>query len=82
MIAEVDNVAEVAVVGEAHPFTGQVVVARVAVRSDEDARAVERRVREHCKDRLAPYMIPAKVLVVLPDELVTARDKKARRTAP
>jgi acyl-CoA synthetase (AMP-forming)/AMP-acid ligase II len=82
VIAEVDNVAEVAVVGEAHPFTGEVVVARVALGKGEDARAVERRVREHCKGRLAPYMIPAKVLVVAPDELVTARDKKARRTAP
>ena len=82
VVAEVPNVADVAVVGEAHPFTGQVVVARVALVEDEDARALERRVREHCKGRLAPYMVPAKVMVVPIDELVTARDKKARRAAP
>ncbi len=80
VVAEVGNVAEAAVSGEPHPFTGAIVVVRVALELPEDARAVERRVREHCRGRLAPYMIPAKVLVVAPEELVTARDKKARRT--
>ena len=78
VIAEVANVAQVAVAGEPHPFTGAIVVARVALEHDEDPRAVERRVREHCRARLAPYMIPAKVVVV-PGGLVTERDKTVRR---
>ncbi|MEP7028084.1 MAG: fatty acid--CoA ligase family protein, partial [Candidatus Eisenbacteria bacterium] len=82
VVAEAENVAEAAVSGEPHPFTGAIVVARVALERDEDPREVERRVREHCRGRLAPYMVPARVEVVPAQELVTARDKKARRTSP
>ncbi len=81
VVAEVENVAEAAVFGEPHPFTGAIVVARVALERPEEPRAVERRVRELCKARLSPYMVPARVEVVPAGELVTARDKKARRGA-
>jgi long-chain acyl-CoA synthetase len=78
VVAEVENVKDVAVFGEPHPFTGAIVVARVTLERDEDPRALERRVREHCRARLEPYMVPAKVLVAQ-DPLVTERDKRVRR---
>ena len=78
-IAALDNVAEVAVFGEPHPFTGAVVVARVALARPEDARAFERRLREHLRGRLEPYAVPARVEIVPPGGLVTARDKKVRK---
>lgn len=81
VVAEVENVAEVAVFGEPHPFTGAIVVARVRLEHDEDARALENRVRAHCRARLAPYMVPAKVLIA-DEPLVTERDKKVRRAEP
>ena len=77
-VAEVDNVRDVLVYGEAHPFTGQVVVARVTLERDEDPREVERRVRDHVRGKLAPYMVPAKVEVAA-GALTTDRDKKVRR---
>jgi acyl-CoA synthetase (AMP-forming)/AMP-acid ligase II len=78
VVAEVENVKDVSVSGEAHPFTGQVVVARVTLERPEDPKAVELRVRAHCRAKLAPYMVPAKV-VVAEGALTTERDKKVRR---
>jgi acyl-CoA synthetase (AMP-forming)/AMP-acid ligase II len=78
VIAEVDHVIEVSVHGEPHPFTGAIVVARVALDRDEDPRALEQRVREHCRARLAPYMVPARVEIATTG-MVTERDKKVRR---
>jgi long-chain acyl-CoA synthetase len=78
VIAAVDNVKDVAVAGEAHPFTGQVVVARVTLERPEDQKSIEQRVRAHCREKLAPYMVPSKVLVV-EEALTTERDKKVRR---
>lgn len=78
VVAEVANVREVAVLGVPHPFTGQIVVARVVLERPEEARAVEARVREFCRDRLAPYMVPARVEVVA-GPLHTDRSKLLRR---
>lgn len=78
VVHEADNVAEVAVFGERHPFTGQIVVARVRLRTPEDARAAERRIRSHCRDRLEDYKVPAKVLIAT-EPLHSDRHKTTRR---
>ena len=65
VIGELSGVAEVAVVGVAHPHTGEAVKAYVVcepgVHLDEEA------VISHCQDHLARYKCPTKVLFV--DEL-------------
>jgi long-chain acyl-CoA synthetase len=81
VVAEVDHVTDVAVFGEPNPFTGAVVVARVTLDHAEDPRALEQRVREHCRARLAAYMVPARVEIATTG-MVTERDKKVRRAAP
>ena len=78
-ILEAENIAETAVFGELHPFTGQIVVARVALRSPEEPAAVERRVRDHCRAHLEPYKVPVRVEVAAPEQLHDARHKMARR---
>ncbi len=78
VIQELDNVREAAVSGERHPFTGQVVVARVALREPEDPLALERRVRAHCRARLAAYKVPVKVTIAAGD-LHSERQKTLRR---
>jgi acyl-CoA synthetase (AMP-forming)/AMP-acid ligase II len=78
VVAEVENVRDVSVFGEAHPFTGQIVVARVTLERAEDAKAVEQRIRAHARTKLAAYMVPAKV-VIAEGALTTDRDKKVRR---
>ena len=74
-----DNVDDVAVHGESNPFTGQVVVASVTLSREEDLAAFKTRMRLFCRDKLAAYKIPAKVLLVA--SLHSARFKKIRRAA-
>ena len=62
VIAEVPEVAQVAVVGVADPDWGQRVVAFVTPRSG--AEVTEDRVREHCASRMASYKKPKEVRVV------------------
>ncbi len=78
VILELDEIVEAAVVGEAHPFTGQVVVARVVPRETTETRALEGRVRAHCRARLEPYKVPVKVLVSA-GSLHSERQKTTRR---
>jgi long-chain acyl-CoA synthetase len=65
VIAEHPGVAEAAVVGVAHPHTGEAVKAYVVARPGVEL--VEEQIVRHCAEHLARYKCPTKVLVV--DEL-------------
>ena len=78
VIMELEGVREVAVTGERHPLTGQIVVARVALSRPEDPRELERRVRAACRARLAPHKVPVRVTIA-PGPLHTERSKTVRR---
>ncbi len=65
IIAEHPGVAECAVVGVAHPHTGEAVKAYVVAR--KGVELVEEQIVRHCTDHLARYKCPTKVLIV--DEL-------------
>ena len=77
VIAQLSGVADVAVVGVAHPHTGEAVKAYVVtepgVHLDEEA------VIAHCHDHLARYKCPTKVLFV--DELPRNLSGKVLRRA-
>ena len=80
MIIELDNVEDVAVFAEEHAMLGHIVVARVTTSEPEPVGSLKKRIRQACGARLAPFKVPAKV--VLADEsLYSARLKKVRRTA-
>jgi acyl-CoA synthetase (AMP-forming)/AMP-acid ligase II len=78
VIAELDELHDVAVSGEPHLLLGNVVVATVQMDEPLPAAEMKRRITEHCRGRLQPFMIPAKVRVVT-EPLVNARFKKVRR---
>lgn len=78
VIAEIPDFTDVAVSGEPHLLMGNVVVATVQMAEPAPAAEVKRRILEHCRGRLQPFMIPAKVKVVT-DSLVNYRFKKVRR---
>ncbi len=78
VIAELPNVIDVAVSGEAHLLLGQVVVAVVQLNDPVPDLEFKRKIVEHCKGRLQPYMVPTKVRVVT-GALVNERFKKIRR---
>jgi long-chain acyl-CoA synthetase len=66
VVAELDGVAEAAVIGTADARTGEAVVVYVtpAPGSGYDAAELEDRVREHCRLRLARFKQPTEVHVV------------------
>jgi len=76
-LLEVEGVVDAAAFGAPHVLTGQVVVARVTLDSDEAAAAFKRRMRRALKGRLEPYKVPVKV--ELADNLLSPRFKKLRR---
>jgi long-chain acyl-CoA synthetase len=78
VIAELPNVIDVAVSGESHLLLGNVVIAVVQVQEPVPDLELKRRIMEHCKGRLQPYMIPTKVRAVT-GTLVNERFKKIRR---
>ncbi|MBB3475876.1 class I adenylate-forming enzyme family protein [Sphingomonas sp. BK345] len=77
VILGLDNVADVAVYGEAHPLLGQVVVAKVLTSAPEGVIDLKRRIRAACGAALTNYKVPAKVLLA-DGPLYTARQKKRR----
>ena len=78
VILGLDNILDVAVIGEAHPLLGQIVVAKVALQAPEDPDALKRRIRVACRAALAAFKAPSKVIIT-EESLHTARQKKIRR---
>ncbi len=64
VLQEMDGVEEVAVVGEPNVITGEIVVAKVKLRTGETAAAFRKRVWDHCRGRLPRHKIPQKVTLL------------------
>ena len=75
VIAEVPGVAEVAVIGVSHPYTGEAVKAFVSTMPGAQVGADE--VVAHCQQRLARFKCPT-IVEVLPDMPHSAAGKIAR----
>ncbi|NJN18053.1 MAG: long-chain fatty acid--CoA ligase [Oscillochloris sp.] len=80
VLLQAENIRDAAVVGEANPITGQMVVARVNLFAAEDPAGLKRRLRAFCRERLAAYKIPVKIEISANDQH-SARFKKMRRSA-
>lgn len=78
VLLELANIAEVTVAGHHNHVTGMVVKATLLLIKDEDERSLRRRIRQHCRDRLEPYKIPA-VIEVSTTAQHSDRFKKIRR---
>jgi acyl-CoA synthetase (AMP-forming)/AMP-acid ligase II len=77
VLLEVPGIAEATVSGKASPVTGMVVHAVVLPAEDEDRKAVVKRVRAVCRERLEPFKVPASITVSY-DRLHSDRFKKVR----
>jgi len=64
VIQQLDNVADVTVHSQQNPITGQIVCARVTLQENEEKRAFVRRMKAFCRERLAPYKVPVKAVIV------------------
>jgi acyl-CoA synthetase (AMP-forming)/AMP-acid ligase II len=81
VIQSMPGVEDVAVSGEANPITGQIVKARVKINSGEPAGEFRKRIRDHCRARLASYKIPQRIEIVH-NTMYSDRFKKMRREDP
>lgn len=73
-----EGVEDVAVTGQAHPMTGQIVFARVKLTSGESLAQFRARMRQFCQEKLPRYAVPQKVELV-EESLHGERFKKMRR---
>lgn len=78
VLLQMPNVRDVAVFGQPNPITGQIVVARFNLEAPEPLPELRRRVRAFCRDRLAPYKVPARIETTEREQW-SARFKKMRR---
>jgi acyl-CoA synthetase (AMP-forming)/AMP-acid ligase II len=64
VVASIEGVKDVTVLGEPHPLTGQIVVARVRLGTSETLSEFRARLRTYCGERLAAFKVPQKVVLV------------------
>jgi acyl-CoA synthetase (AMP-forming)/AMP-acid ligase II len=72
-----EGVEDVTVTGAPNPITGKIVEARVRLSTDEDLAQFRQRMLTFCRDRLARYKVPQKVILV-ENQLHSERYKKLR----
>lgn len=77
VLQTMEGVDEVVVKGQAHPITGNIVVARVKLNTGESLGDFRKRMRRFCANRLTRFKIPQKVELV-DQELHGDRFKKMR----
>jgi acyl-coenzyme A synthetase/AMP-(fatty) acid ligase len=78
VLLQMPNVDDVAVMGEPNAITGQIVTARFNLRRPEPLAELRGRMRAFCRQRLAPYKIPARIACTDRAQF-NARFKKMRR---
>ena len=77
VIEQLAEVKDVVVFGEAHPFLGSSVSARVQVVRKADIAVLKKEIRQHCRKNLPAYKVPLKIAVTDQD-VVSPRQKKKR----
>lgn len=77
VICELDNVAEVTVYPEKNAIFGNIVCAKVRLRSHEEHKQFILRLKKHCRQRLAPFKVPVRVTIAS-NRQHTPRFKKQR----
>lgn len=81
-ILELEFVREAVVCGEAHELMGQIVTARVSLEPAAlENKETVRRIRQHCRERLAAYKVPIRIEVAV-GELTSSRQKAQRKRSP
>jgi long-chain acyl-CoA synthetase len=80
VLLTLDNVEDAAVYAEPNTLTGHTVAATIKLRQEEPGPQFKLRMRQFCKDRLAPYQIPTRVRFTN-EPLHSERFKRMRQAA-
>ncbi|MEX2381669.1 MAG: hypothetical protein WD490_04745, partial [Opitutales bacterium] len=76
VLSEVDGVRDCRVFGEANAILGQVVAAEVVATGETNEKELARKIRRHCRTKLAPYKVPVTIRVV--DEIAVSERFKRK----
>ena len=79
VIQEMDNIAEVLVFGEKNPIVGNIVCAKVLLKSDKDEKLSITNIKKHCTKNLQNFKVPVK-LEIVKKEQYSERFKKIRNS--
>lgn len=77
VILELDNVNDVTVFGEKNLLLGNIVCAKISLKSSEDSNLFKKRLKLFCKSKLQSFKIPVKI-EILDEIIITERQKKRR----
>jgi acyl-CoA synthetase (AMP-forming)/AMP-acid ligase II len=78
ILNDIEGIEALHIYGKEAPITGSIVACEIVVSGDEELRTWKRRIRNHCRGKLAPWKIPSSVKIV--DSIsVNIRMKKAVR---
>ncbi|MBZ2167598.1 ANL family adenylate-forming protein [Marinobacter sp. F4216] len=78
VLLDIPGVNDVVVYGIDHPITGKVVCAKLELAEEIALRELKKRVFQHCKDKLAPYKVPGKIIIT-DEPTFNQRFKRMRR---
>ena len=77
-LLDMEGVEDVVVYGMDHAITGKIVCAKFKLSTTERVKELKARMLKHCKDKLASYKVPGKVIIT-EDETFNQRFKRMRR---
>ena len=77
VLEQMPDIEQATVLGENHLLLGQTVVANLKLRQPTSGLEMKKRIREFCRGRLQPFMIPTKVRIVK-QMSINERFKKTR----
>lgn len=80
VLLQIDNVQEASVFGEPNALTGQGLSVHVSLQRPEPMEQFKLKMRQFCRERLAPHEIPSRVTIVT-TPLHSSRYKQVRPTA-
>lgn len=78
IILEMENVSEVTVYGEKHPWMGNIVCAKVTLKESEDIKEFSKKLKGFCREKMQSFKIPVKIQLV-EEPLFNERFKKRRQ---
>jgi long-chain acyl-CoA synthetase len=65
VVLEIEEIAEVTVYGEKNPIMGSIVAAKITLtKPNENTKAIIKRVKNHCREKLQAYKVPARIKIV------------------
>ena len=77
VLLEIPEVADCLVYGEENAITGHNIAAQIVPAEDFDHRMLKRKIKQHCRNILSPYKVPARI-IFLKKITVSERFKKNR----